>query len=120
MLLVHTRLAFRRIEILVRYDFPKLTLRLFTSPNTRSFHRMNTNLELYNSIKEVSENGDSLCTEEYSSMDNFVTQLFIDDFEKSGIHLDEAKVSSIILFGVMFLILKMLCSTASCLSVNLS
>ena len=55
--------------------------------------RMNTNVELYNSLRTVVEEGDNLSIEPYDDTDRRVAQLFLNDFEQCGIHLDIDKVS---------------------------
>ena len=50
--------------------------------------RLNTHLKLYQALKRVSEEGDIVPTTE---LDNYVSSLFLSDFEQSGIHLDEEK-----------------------------
>lgn len=54
---------------------------------------MNTNVPLYNSLKSVVQHGDSLSSKPYDDVDRRVAQLFLNDFELCGIHLDEEKVS---------------------------
>ncbi|XP_076046390.1 mitochondrial intermediate peptidase [Oratosquilla oratoria] len=48
--------------------------------------KLNTHKELYDSLKEVVENGDKVPT---TAVDHHVGKLFLFDFEQSGIHLDE-------------------------------
>lgn len=55
--------------------------------------RMNTNVPLYNSLKSVVQHGDSLSSKPYDDVDRRVAQLFLNDFELCGIHLDEEKVN---------------------------
>ncbi|XP_074657547.1 mitochondrial intermediate peptidase-like [Tubulanus polymorphus] len=50
--------------------------------------KLNTNVELYDALKRVAETGDQFPTD---GIDQHVLNLFIADFEKSGIHLDETK-----------------------------
>ncbi|GAB6021310.1 hypothetical protein CHUAL_003925 [Chamberlinius hualienensis] len=50
--------------------------------------RLNTNQELYNSIRKVVEKGDVVPTDE---VDRHVAKLFLFDFEQSAIHLDDDK-----------------------------
>ena len=50
--------------------------------------RLNTHTELYTKLKRVVEDGDHLPT---TAMDKYVAQLFLFDFEQSGIHLPEAQ-----------------------------
>ena len=50
--------------------------------------QLNTNRQLYQSLKNVIERGDKFPTTE---LDDFVARLFLFDFEQSGIHLDEEK-----------------------------
>lgn len=52
--------------------------------------RLNTNLSLYESLKKVAENGDLFATD---AIDDHVVDLFLFDFEQSGIHLCESKVN---------------------------
>lgn len=47
--------------------------------------KLNTNKELYNALRHVTEQGDIIPTTEE---DNHVAKLFLADFEQSGIHLD--------------------------------
>lgn len=47
--------------------------------------RLNTNRELFDALLEVIKNGDIM---ETTSTDNYVTELFLFDFEQCGIHLD--------------------------------
>lgn len=54
--------------------------------------RMNTDVKLYSSIKAVVDGGDDLCADTYTPIDKHVAKLFLDDFEKCGIHLSEEKV----------------------------
>ena len=54
--------------------------------------RMNTNVPLYQSLRDVVERGDSLSTQPYDDVDRWVARLFLNDFEQCGIHLDDAKV----------------------------
>ena len=54
--------------------------------------RMNTNVPLYQSLRDVVERGDSLSTQPYDDVDCRVARLFLNDFEQCGIHLDDAKV----------------------------
>ncbi|XP_064615682.1 mitochondrial intermediate peptidase-like [Liolophura sinensis] len=55
---------------------------------SRLVEKLNTNTELYTSLKSVIENGDKVPTDD---VDNRVTKLFLFDFEQSGIHLEESK-----------------------------
>ena len=48
--------------------------------------RLNTNRILYNSLSNVVQNGDIVPT---TPTDDYVTKLFLFDFEQCGIHLDE-------------------------------
>ncbi|KAL1121986.1 hypothetical protein AAG570_003394 [Ranatra chinensis] len=48
--------------------------------------KLNTNRELYGSLKKVVSGGDKFPT---SDVENHVASLFLFDFEQSGIHLDE-------------------------------
>lgn len=48
--------------------------------------RLNTHKELYEKLKNVSLNGDIV---EMDELDKHVVDLFLFDFEQSGIHLDE-------------------------------
>lgn len=50
--------------------------------------RLNTHTVIYNILRNVVETGDSFPT---TSLDNHVAQLFLSDFEQSGIHLPEEK-----------------------------
>lgn len=52
--------------------------------------KLNTNRQLYESLKDVVTNGDLEHLNE-SHMDQYVARLFLTDFELSGIHLDEDK-----------------------------
>ena len=58
------------------------------------FCSLNTNTKLYASLKEVVASGDKFAEDD---VDKRVAQLFLFDFEQSGIHLEEDKVSKIIL-----------------------
>ena len=49
---------------------------------------MNTNTEIYKELRKVVQEGDSFPT---TSLDQHVAQLFLSDFEQSGIHLPEEK-----------------------------
>ena len=62
--------------------------------------RLNTNQVIFNALKQVIQEGDIVPTDD---LDNRVLQLFLFDFEQSGIHLDKDKVSVIMKTGVMFL-----------------
>lgn len=48
--------------------------------------KLNTHRELYDSLKQVTSNGDTQMT---SDIDNHVAKLFLFDFEQCGIHLPE-------------------------------
>lgn len=48
--------------------------------------RLNTHRELYDSLKQVTSNGD---IQETSAIDDHVAKLFLFDFEQCGIHLPE-------------------------------
>ncbi|KAK6173536.1 hypothetical protein SNE40_016967 [Patella caerulea] len=50
--------------------------------------RLNTNIEIHKALKTVIDNGDVVATD---SLDQRVAELFIFDFEQSGIHLPEDK-----------------------------
>ncbi|XP_064638754.1 mitochondrial intermediate peptidase-like [Lineus longissimus] len=50
--------------------------------------RLNTNVDLYNALKQVHENGDGVPMDD---IDKRVTKLFLIDFEQSGIHLEQKK-----------------------------
>lgn len=50
--------------------------------------QLNTHTVIYNILRNVVETGDSFPT---TSLDNHVAQLFLSDFEQSGIHLPEEK-----------------------------
>lgn len=50
--------------------------------------QLNTNVELYEALKKVAVEGDIVPT---TDLDKRVTQLFLHDFQQSGIHLDEEK-----------------------------
>ena len=50
------------------------------------FYRLNTHRELYDSLKQVTSNGDTQMT---SDIDDHVAKLFLFDFEQCGIHLPE-------------------------------
>lgn len=52
------------------------------------FFRLNTHTELYTKLKAVVEDSDCL---PMNDMDKYVGQLFLFDFEQSGIHLPEAQ-----------------------------
>ena len=54
-----------------------------------SFHRLNTNVPIYKALKDVVENGDKAATD---AVDRRVAELFLFDFEQSGIHLEENAV----------------------------
>ena len=51
--------------------------------------RLNTNVEIHKSLRNVLDNDD---IEPMDSVERRVSELFMFDFEKSGIHLDEEKV----------------------------
>lgn len=63
--------------------------------------RMNTNVDLYRSLRSVVEHGDKLSSEPYDETDKRVAKLFLNDFEQCGIHLDSDKVSSIIFMFIL-------------------
>ena len=51
---------------------------------------LNTNLELYNKLREFYKNSDKLNLDlKIDECDKRVTKLYLSDFEQSGIHLDE-------------------------------
>lgn len=50
-------------------------------------NRLNTHKQLFQSLKNVCENGDKFPTNE---IDDHVAKLFLFDFEQCGIHLDDA------------------------------
>lgn len=50
--------------------------------------KLNTNVEIHSALKSVIENGD---VQELTDVDKLVAQLFMFDFEQSGIHLEESK-----------------------------
>ncbi|XP_013074973.2 mitochondrial intermediate peptidase-like [Biomphalaria glabrata] len=50
--------------------------------------KLNTNTDLYKALKTILEEGDTLPTDD---VDRRVTELFMFDFEQSGIHLNEAQ-----------------------------
>lgn len=50
------------------------------------FCRLNIHRELYDSLKQVTSNGDTQVT---SDIDDHVAKLFLFDFEQCGIHLPE-------------------------------
>jgi len=50
--------------------------------------QLNTNTEIYKELRKVVQEGDSFPT---TSLDQHVAQLFLSDFEQSGIHLPEEK-----------------------------
>lgn len=55
---------------------------------------MNTNVELYSSLRSVVKGSDTLSVKPYDEIDRRVAQLFLNDFELCGIHLSEEKVCS--------------------------
>lgn len=50
------------------------------------YFRLNTNKKLYDTLRNVWENGDIV---PMTNIDKHVMELFLFDFEQSGIHLDE-------------------------------
>lgn len=60
---------------------------------TSLVEKLNTNKSLYDALKAVVEEGDSVPTDE---VDNHVAKLFLVDFEQSGIHLDKNKRKKIV------------------------
>lgn len=56
--------------------------------------RLNTNKNLYEALKRVTEHGDVVPT---TAEDDYVSKLFLFDFEQSGIHLDAETVSNCLL-----------------------
>lgn len=55
---------------------------------------LNTHIKLYNALKEVSIHGDAKF--KTTEMDRHVTNLFLFDFEQSGIHLGEAQRKQVV------------------------
>lgn len=55
--------------------------------------RLNTHKELYETLKRVSVEGDIIPMDE---LDKHVVELFLFDFEQSGIHLDEEARKSVV------------------------
>lgn len=55
--------------------------------------KLNTNLKLYKSLKETIVNGDIIPT---NKVDNHVANLFLHDFEQSGIHLSEPERQKVV------------------------
>ena len=53
---------------------------------------MNTNVELYKVLSDAVKDGDYLSQQIYDDTDKRVAQLFLNDFELCGIHLDTHKV----------------------------
>lgn len=56
-------------------------------------YRLNTNRELYLSLKGVTDQKDIVPT---TDVDEHVAKLFLFDFEQSGIHLDDKKRSRVV------------------------
>lgn len=57
------------------------------------FNRLNTHRELYDLLKQVTNNGDIQVT---SDIDNHVAKLFLFDFEQCGIHLPEKQRRNVV------------------------
>ena len=57
-------------------------------------YRLNTNIEIHKALKAVLQNDD---IQPMDSVERRVSELFMFDFEKSGIHLDEEKVGNVIM-----------------------
>lgn len=57
------------------------------------FCRLNTHRELYNSLKQVTNDGDIQAT---SDIDDHVAKLFLFDFEQCGIHLPEKQRTEVV------------------------
>lgn len=55
--------------------------------------RLNTDIDLYNSLENVVKNGDTIQT---NDTDDHVAKLFLFDFEQSGIHLGETDRNKIV------------------------
>ncbi|XP_020290240.1 mitochondrial intermediate peptidase isoform X2 [Pseudomyrmex gracilis] len=55
--------------------------------------KLNTHRELYNSLKQVTNNGDIQAT---SDIDDHVAKLFLFDFEQCGIHLPEKQRTEVV------------------------
>lgn len=55
--------------------------------------RLNTHSEIYNSLRNVVNNGD---IQETSIVDDHVAKLFLFDFEQCGIHLPESKRENVV------------------------
>ena len=51
--------------------------------------RLNTNVDIYKVLQEVLDNGDIVETDE---VDQRVGELFLFDFQQSGIHLEKRQV----------------------------
>lgn len=66
------------------------------------FFRLNTNKALYQALKTVVNNGD---VQELTDVDKRVAELFLFDFEQSGIHLEEDKASLFVFYPVDFVYL---------------
>lgn len=64
----------------------KIKTGLFDFFFSQHITRLNTHKELYEKLKNVSANGDIVQMDE---LDKHVVDLFLFDFEQSGIHLDE-------------------------------
>lgn len=56
-------------------------------------NRLNTHRELFQSLKNVVENGDKFPTD---NIDEHVAKLFLFDFEQCGIHLDEESRNTVV------------------------
>ncbi|GFT63196.1 mitochondrial intermediate peptidase [Trichonephila clavipes] len=68
-----------------------------TSISISSFvEELNTNKELYDKLKYVTKNGD-ICSTDH--IDNYIADLFLFDFEQSGIHLDQETRDKIVAFN---------------------
>lgn len=58
--------------------------------------KLNTNRKLYDHLKSVVKGGDVVATD---SIDQYVANLFLFDFEQNGIHLDEVKREKIVAYN---------------------
>lgn len=76
------------------YQFQALVKKIVFLPCLFFFiHRLNTHKELYETLKKVSVHGDVVPLDE---LDKHVVDLFLFDFEQSGIHLDEEARKSVV------------------------
>ncbi|GIX97142.1 mitochondrial intermediate peptidase [Caerostris extrusa] len=68
-----------------------------TSVSISSFvEELNTNIELYDKLKQVAEHGD-VCS--VDPIDEYIAHLFLFDFEQSGIYLDQETREKIVAFN---------------------